>query len=109
MKDYIFTAQEINKLPKWAQEKLHILNNQVRTMRGAMQEMTEETPSNVYWNDYSTDARKFIPDNAIVRFQLPDGYITMHMYDDRVQVLGSTRIKLNPHASNHIEIRIDDD
>ncbi|KKM04087.1 hypothetical protein LCGC14_1767700 [marine sediment metagenome] len=90
--------EDINKLPKWARVKFHILEmvNQGLWKDLAAYRGEDSSPLSV---------RKMldwipIPEGT-VRFRLPDGSIDIRLEGNTLEVFGSDGLAFYPMASNH--------
>lgn len=119
---------DLSKLPKWAQDKINILESTLRSVKEEMEQSTKpESTRLVVWgmtiDGGLPDGERGLPEYATVRFYLGDerdsAYIDFKLIDDEssrrrakrhVRVVGhafvSGRLQVLPSSGNSIDLEI---
>ena len=100
----MFSPEEIEKLPKWAQTKVRVLTQTLTeksALLGAMQ--GEKTGLRVE----GLRAETYLPERSRLIFEMLDGSIEFHRGTDCVEVYSrsSSGLLVMPQSSNHVQVR----
>lgn len=110
--------EDITKLPKWAQNRIMLLERKVDELVGdiAARDGSQKTGVS-YTTDFSCtdEVRRFIPTDT-VRFHLPklserhvtDCYIEVRKLDDHIEVRTQGTLVIRPRVTNVVTIRVED-
>ena len=101
---------DITKLPKWAQQEIKRLNQDLAYYRSKLQVGPDD--SNTFADPYS-DARRPLGHDTTIEFVLTNGHKIRARLDrnsvnglyDRLYVSGDDGIAVFPNASNSVEIQ----
>lgn len=99
---------DILKLPKWAQDRIVKLRNEVDTLRSQLRAVNElDTP--IVWQYYLDDKIVGIPEDSIILFKLrKDQGISVRLERGGLVIYSTLgRIKVIPQASNSVRIEPD--
>jgi len=100
-------ANDVSKLPKWAQDQINWRNSEIERLKGQIQQLLggpEET--NITYRELSEDLP--LPANKTISFY-PRGLDKERRIDVRIERVGITittqrRLIIHPEASNSIRI-----
>lgn len=106
------TASELSRLPKWAQSEITRLRSNLASSEAKLAAAIGATKSLVEVDPHRQldpgRARLFLPDNAVVRFSLPAGFVEAHIERDRLivsaQGLAHGEFIVRPIVSNSIAV-----
>jgi hypothetical protein len=94
--------EDITKLPKWAQRHIQFLENQLENFRTMLAQFEGKEKTSIYRIDLLT--QKPLPEGTI-RFKLSEtSWIDCRVQGKAVDVSGSTRLTIEPEATNHIKM-----
>lgn len=62
--------QRLRKLPKWAQDQIQKLHEQLALARVRFKQLNENTPSKIWYAKHVMDSRTYIDENSKITFQL---------------------------------------
>ena len=92
-------SEDINRLPKWAQERIAHLLHRNQQLAGAIRWQTGEDPSPVTWQ-VGIGERHNLPEHASVRFELGTGHVDVGLTADGLRVATDLQLVVLPMASN---------
>lgn len=108
-------TKDITRLPKWAQERIDLLERSVEHYKAKLEEGPAN--SNTFADPYS-DARRPLGQDARVRWVLEQRtfpsregthdsqYIEAHLVEGRLRVTTSDGMRLGPESSNSLYIEL---
>ena len=102
------TLQEVQlqKLPKWAQDRIRSLELTIKGLAADLTIYTETVvgKTNVTFNAHGRD--RPLPEGSRIMFDLPDGHVSIDVHNDLLRVMGyGASIICQPQAGNHILIK----
>jgi hypothetical protein len=95
-----FTPEELERLPKWAQAKVQVLQNRISTVESELATMNGE-PSRVFLP--SRKAHQFLKNTDEIRFLLANNeWVSVQLSLDATEVkcYASDGLHIRPRASN---------
>ncbi len=113
--DYLFSTEEIYKLPKWAQIKLHTLQMRFEEAHKEINQLKDAPESNTVVGDgfknYDDHVFQYLKNNQPVTFILADGSITVRVKDSMLDVHNyasdhNKYLCVYPDVSNGISIAL---
>lgn len=103
--------ENIDKLPKWAQQRIRLLERRVEELKEALAQRNGEAgDGRVILNPFSDDARLTFPTDTTVRFSVSGekyrGYFEFRHKpkEGTVEVHGSGAMIIKPHVTNVISL-----
>lgn len=103
------TQEQIERLPKWAQDHIRRLERKVQDSERAITDLQQDQRTPIYWTPGHREDKKYIPDNARIYFELPDAnHALMLHWDRRLDMLivaaEYSALLVRPHSSNWIHV-----
>lgn len=111
----MFTDEEINKLPKWAQIRIRTLQMRLNEAKTEINQLKDAPESNtiVGWDFRISDDEPpihYLKNNQRITFKLKNGTIAIRVDDDVLDINSHTDFNTNlcvmPLASNGIKIAL---
>lgn len=95
---------DVNKLPRWAQNRIEKLEADVAYWEGRVVE-AETGETNTFLGDWPVN--KGLPNDSRIVFNLPGGQVDVQIKDDHLRVMarGGGSLEIQPHVSNVIHIK----
>lgn len=96
-----------SKLPKWAQDELHILRRKLAEVAAEAATLRGDTPSLVYvqsWNDFTV--KNYLGDHSRVTFKTATGDISCFIREGKLDVSCDGTILTEHAASNCFRVRV---
>ena len=96
-------------LPKWARERITVLEMQLGELREQVATLYGSTPTDTCWSYYTTP--KWLPKGELVTFSMPgprdrDFHVGARVTSEGVlDIFASSRLVVMPGASNHIIVK----
>jgi len=104
----VITNEQFLKLPKFAQNEINKLRNDLTWTEKKMDEMLSVEPSNVQISEYPKN--KNLPKNSQIRFNFKNGtYIEIRIVEEQLRVHGNDSVKVLPRASNSLYMEVKND
>jgi hypothetical protein len=118
---YEFTKDEIEKLPKWAREKVAVLNMRVREARAFAERREANKPTRMWsgrppLQEGELDRRVFLNPKEYVAIKMSDDprehrdVFELRLHEDRdvLQVMSNSsgELAVFPNSSNVVELRL---
>lgn len=103
---------DVSTLPKWAQDRIRVLERSYADLEDKLSAMGEDAEqSRIVWMDGRT--HRGIKDYGTIRFRLGEviddfEYVDVNLHERTLMIYGARPIRILPHASNAVEIAIDD-
>ena len=96
--------EQLKKLPKWAQEHIAVLEQNLSRRNKQIAEMLGESPSDVKFFDSGT--YRSLPSRSTVDFFLrPNFNVSCSVVDGELRIYGSSAIQILPRAANSVYIK----
>lgn len=101
--------ENLDKLPKWARDRISRLERQVETLQETLAHRNGEASSGrIILNPYDDDARLVFPDHTNVRFAMSDkgwrDYFEVRLKGDCIEVACGGPMIIKPHVTNVISL-----
>lgn len=101
--------QDISKLPKWAQQRITILERDLRYAHDQMKRVRSNEPTRIVVSPYSPANNLFLPDNSTVRFMLECGvhernYIDVTLEGTTIMARTDRWMRMAPYSGNSVGI-----
>jgi hypothetical protein len=103
------TTQQIERLPKWAQEHIERLERQVKDLTQANIDLQQDEPTQIYWTSGHREDKKYIPNNARIYIERGGEHRTLMVHWDNVRKMLNvaaefSALLVRPHSSNWIHV-----
>ena len=99
--------EDLNKLPKWAREKIRVLEMHLREAQNTIALLSGNDPSKVYVRGYDriSDRDRPLGDTATVAFVVEHGVIEAHLNTEGGLYLAAYDglLAIKPRASNCVD------
>jgi len=102
--------ENLDKLPKWARDRIKRLEEQVETLRGSLARRNgEATDGRIVLNPYDDNERLVFPDHTHVRLSMSDkgwrDYFDVRLKGGCIEVSCGGPMSIQPHVTNVISLR----
>ncbi len=103
----MFTQEEINKLPKWAQNRINKIQSDIKYYSDKADEVAGEKETNVFINRYPNPLP--LPKDSDIKFQFKEGVITCKIKNGCLDIhanVYNVRLAILPQVTNAITIKL---
>ena len=104
----MFTDNEIQKLPKWAQSNIKTLMANVEYYKKKSEEIAGESETNTFIDSYPTKLP--LPSNSRIAFKFEKGEIICYSKNDSLELHanygGNSEFVIKPDISNGVKAKI---
>lgn len=103
---------DVSKLPIWAQDRIRVLEASYADLEDKLDALgVDAEKSRIVWVDGRT--HRGIRDYGTIRFRIGEivddfEYVDVNLHERKLMIYGARPIRILPHASNAVEIAIDD-
>lgn len=105
----MFTQEEINKLPKWAQNRLNNIEKDIQYWKDKAMEVSGEKETNVYIDHYPPNQTQNLPADSRITFKLEDGEINIQHKDNSLEIHSNSYNKslaITPSVTNVVYCKL---
>lgn len=102
----MFTNEEINKLPKWAQQRINTLQSNVEYYKSQVDQITGKEKTKVSIDRFDKDP-SFLPKNSRIKYILKEGEITITHQKNTLEVHAkayNADLAIRPVVNNVLKI-----
>ena len=96
--------ENLSKLPKWAQERIRVLEMRLQETRGTIKAMFPDSTSNVFWRG---ETHHPLPLNSLIRFFLDGKPVDVRIEREKLYINGASGLNVKPVATNAIYVELE--
>jgi len=96
-------AEDITKLPKWAQKRIELLEGAVDYLGHKLKQWEGEEETNVVYLD-GLNTERPLPKDATIRFYNDDEWINVRVEGGGIHVTGQRCLAIFPYVANVVNI-----
>jgi hypothetical protein len=102
------TAQQIAKLPKWAQDHISQHERRCCNAESSLRDYLDSQSESLVYTRHGLHEKRYIQDDRVT-FKLKNGEVTIALRDDVLEcnaTYGSAQFMLRPWSSNVVHLKI---
>jgi hypothetical protein len=102
------TPEQMQKLPKWAQEYIHLIELRYAEMKSEVSDYLDTLSESQVYTRRGLGAPRYLQTDSVT-FVLPDGKVDVTLSGDRIECCaqyGSADFFIKPHSSNVVSLEI---